>query len=75
MGVAMNLDFLNGWGAKQEGSLNANAVRSDTANGEVLLVAAISQANDGSAHKLDTFSLAFNDAKMNGYIITRPYLG
>jgi hypothetical protein len=75
VGVTVNLDLLDGWRAEQESTLNTNTVGSDTANGEVLLIAAIPQTNNGSAYKLNTIPLAFNDTKVNRYIVTRPQLG
>jgi hypothetical protein len=75
VGVTVNLDLLDGWRAEQESTLNTNTVGSDTANGEVLLIAPIPQTNNGSAYKLNTIPLAFNDTKVNRYIVTRPQLG
>jgi hypothetical protein len=49
MGVTVNLDLLDMRRAQQEGTFDANAVGSDTANGEVLLVAPVPQTDDCSA--------------------------
>jgi hypothetical protein len=40
--VTVNLDLFNAWRAQQEGTLDANTIGSNTANGEVLLVAPVS---------------------------------
>jgi hypothetical protein len=74
MSVAMDLDLLDSRRTKQEGSLNADAIGSDPANGEVSLITAIAQADNSTTDELDSLTLAFDNAQMNGDGIARPQL-
>lgn len=72
MCMAMDLDLLNSRRAEQESPFNANAIGSDSTNGEVGLITAIAQANNPATDKLDSLALAFDDTEMNGNSIARP---
>jgi hypothetical protein len=74
MCVTVNFNLLNSRRAKQERSLNANTIGGDTANGEIGLVAAVSQTDDPATHELDTLTLTFDDSQMNSNSIARPEL-
>lgn len=73
-GVAFNNDFLDTWGAGQEGALYADAVAGDATNGEVGIVAAIADADNGAFEFLNTFAIAFFDKGMNADDVSRAQL-
>jgi hypothetical protein len=75
MGVAVYLNLFYAGRAQHKCTLDANSIRRDSPHGEIGLIAAFPQANDGSSHELNTLALAFHNSQMYGHTIARPESG
>jgi hypothetical protein len=75
MGAPLDFDLLDAGRTKGESPFNPDAMRSGPPHGEIGVVAAFPDANDGPAKFLHPLSIAFYDSKMNTDRIARADIG